>query len=249
MFRGEHESLNAINSAVNTLCPRSYGWGELEDGDGAFLITEFLDLSGRSRGGVNDSDSGSASMTLAQKMAVLHTTPAPLVPATDSGGHGGKQMFGFPVPTCCGDTPQANGWKDGWADFFAEERLLFILQRCEDAQGPNKELRRVVEEVVKVIVPRLLGEGHLGGTEGVKPVVVHGDLWSGNHGVGTLGEKGGREEVVYDPSACYAHSEYELGIMGMFGGFGKGFWEEYHKLVPKTAPVGEYEDRVELYRS
>jgi len=33
----------------------------------------------------------------------------------------------------------------------------------------------------------------------------------------------------------------------MFGGFGKGFFDEYHKLVPKTEPKEEYEDRVSLY--
>lgn len=53
--------------------------------------------------------------------------------------------------------------------------------------------------------------------------------------------------VVYDPSACYAHSEYELGIMKMFGGFGPAFFEAYHRIVPKTEPVEEYEDRVRLY--
>ena len=60
-------------------------------------------------------------------------------------------------------------------------------------------------------------------------------------------DQGVVEEVVYDPSACYAHSEYELGIMRMFGGFGAGFVREYHELVPKTEPVEEYEDRVRLY--
>jgi fructosamine-3-kinase len=35
------------------------------------------------------------------------------------------------------------------------------------------------------------------------------------------------EELVYDSSSCYAHSEFELGIMKMFGGFGAGFLEEY----------------------
>ena len=53
--------------------------------------------------------------------------------------------------------------------------------------------------------------------------------------------------MVYDPSACYAHSEFELGIMRMFGGFGARFFEEYHGVVAKTEPVEEYEDRVRLY--
>ena len=80
-------------------------------------------------------------------------------------------------------------------------------------------------------------------------------LWSGNRGQGTiLGRQQSEvaaaavvEDVIFDPSACYAHSEYELGIMRMFGGFGDSFMREYHRLCPKTEPVEEYEDRVRLY--
>ena len=105
-------------------------------------------------------------------------------------------------------------------------------------------MRALVERTAAETVPRLLGEGHLGGEAGVVPVVVHGDLWSGNKGrVG----RGGGEEVVFDAGGCWAHGEYELGMMRMFGGFGEGFMREYHALCPKTEPVGEYEDRVSLY--
>jgi fructosamine-3-kinase len=45
----------------------------------------------------------------------------------------------------------------------------------------------------------------------------------------------------------YGHSEYELGIMNMFGGFGGSGWKEYQKLVPKAEPQEEYEDRIKLY--
>jgi protein-ribulosamine 3-kinase len=55
------------------------------------------------------------------------------------------------------------------------------------------------------------------------------------------------EPITFDSSACYAHSEFELGIMKMFGGFGREFLEEYHRYAPKTEPVEEYEDRVKLY--
>lgn len=72
-------------------------------------------------------------------------------------------------------------------------------------------------------------------------------LWSGNKGRGVIGQNGAIEEVVFDPSACYAHNEYELGIMRMFGGFNKGFMGEYHELCPKSEPIDEYDDRVSLY--
>lgn len=100
-------------------------------------------------------------------------------------------------------------------------------------------------------MPALLGDGHLGGSSPVVPVVTHGDLWSGNHGRASFSgrDDAGIEEVVFDPSAAYTHNEYEFGIMQMFGGFGGKFFSEYHKIVPKTEPAEEYEDRVSLYEA
>lgn len=242
MFRGEHASLNAIHETVPSLCPRSFAWGKLDSG-GFFLATEFLDLG--VRGG--KSKGGGSGLSLAQKLAKLHTTPAPIPEGYSS------PQYGFSVPTCCGDTVQDNTFTSSWAEFFGQHRLLAILERAEKQNGKDSDLRRVVERTVEVVVPRLLGEGHLGGKEGIKPVVVHGDLWSGNKSKGafvgrdTSGEV--VEDVVFDPSSCYAHNEYDFGIMNMFGGFGASFWREYHSLVPKTEPVEEYDDRVALYES
>lgn len=235
MFEGEHASLSAIHAAVPTLCPQSFGWGKFSDSPAqAFLVTDFLDLSGRG------SQSGKG-MTLAQKLAKLHTTPAPPPPGESS------PQFGFPVPTCCGDTPQENNFSSSWADFYANSRLRFILRRSEKSNGPDAELAQLVERTCTAVVPRLIGDKHLNRGEGVTPVVVHGDLWSGNASSGRLPGMEQPEELVFDSSACYAHSEFELGIMRMFGGFGGKFLQEYHALVPKTEPVEEYEDRVSLY--
>jgi len=179
-------------------------------------------------------------MPLAEKLAKLHTTPAP-VPEGFS-----KPVFGFPVTTCCGDTPQDNSFKQSWADFYANNRLRFILRRSELSNGKDAELQKLVETTASVVVPRLLADDHLNNGEGVTPVVVHGDLWSGNASRGSIGD-GDVQDFVYDPSACYAHSEYELGIMQLFGGFGEAFMRQYHQLCPKTEPVDEYEDRIALY--
>jgi fructosamine-3-kinase len=236
MFRGEHASLNALHNAVPSLCPQSFGHGKFSSSPStSFLVTDFLNLTSRS-------GAKSSAPSLAAKLAKLHTTPAPIPEGYD------KPQFGFPVTTCCGDTPQDNTYNSSWADFFAKNRLRFIMRRAEHTNGADKELRQMVETVTSKVVPRLIGDDHLNGGKGVTPVVVHGDLWSGNASVGIIGAKGGdAEEVVYDPSACYAHNEYELGIMKMFGGFGGSFLNEYHELCPKTEPVEEYEDRVKLY--
>ncbi|GAM86431.1 hypothetical protein ANO11243_044450 [Dothideomycetidae sp. 11243] len=238
MFEGEHESLNALSSAVPTLCPKSYGHGPFASFDNThFLVTDFLDLSGRR------ASTGSTGMSLAEKLAKLHTTPAPIPAGYDA------PQFGFPSTTCCGDTPQDNSFRPSWSEFYAENRLRFILNRAEKLHGSDKQLRNLINQTADKVVPRLIGDHHLNAGNGVQPVVVHGDLWSGNAGRGNLPsmKPDTYEDVVFDSSACYAHNEFELGIMKMFGGFGGSFLKEYHKLCPKTEPAHEYEDRVALY--
>lgn len=246
MFKGEHASLNAIHDAVPSLCPKSFAWGKMDAGDKYFLATEFLD---RGQGG--NSSKGGSGLSLAKKLAKLHTTPAPTPEGYDT------PVFGFPVTTCCGDTPQDNTFETSWADFFGKRRLLAILERSEKRNGHDIELRRVVEKTVQDVVPRLLRDGHLGGKGGIIPVVVHGDLWSGNKSRASFvgrdasnpDQVGAVEEVVFDPSASYAHKEFEQGIMQMFGGFGSSMTREYHEHCPITEPASEHEDRVALYES
>ncbi|KAL8651573.1 MAG: hypothetical protein Q9210_003182 [Variospora velana] len=237
MFRGEHASLNAIHHAVPSLCPASLANDVSDDGT-AYLITDFFDMSPHSLAGDSGHHPG---MSLAAKLAELHTTPAPIPE-----GHS-KPMFGFPVTTCCGNTAQPNDYRESWADFYAQNRLLAMLEKCERNNGKNAEFRSLVERIVSAVVPCLIGDDHLNDGKGVAPVVTHGDLWSGNKGKGRIGGKGAIEAVVFDPSAVYGHNEYELGIMNMFGGFGKNFFDEYHRACPKTSPVDEYDDRIRLY--
>ncbi|KAK7980695.1 fructosamine-3-kinase [Apiospora arundinis] len=231
MFKGEHESLNAIHAAVPNFCPKSHAHGALKDAPGKFFMaTDFLELG--------SSASGGSGQSLAQKLGKLHTTAAPIPEGYD------QPMFGFPVTTCCGSTPQDNSWKASWAEFYADNRLRGILKAGVQANGADKELAAAVEKTASVVVPRLLGDDHL---KGVRPVIIHGDLWSGNHGRGRIDGQGGAEEVVFDASAVYGHSEYEIGDMKMFGGFNSAFWTEYLKIVPKAEPKEEWDDRVALY--
>lgn len=182
-----------------------------------------------------------ARQSLAAKLAKLHSTATP-IPEGYS-----RPQFGFPVTTCCGDTPQDNSYQESWAKFYAENRLRFILKSAKEKHGADLELQRLVEATISTVVPRLLEDDHLENGRGVVPRLVHGDLWFGNTGMGSL-EGRGAEEVMFDPSAFYAHNEYELGIMKMFGRFSDAFYLEYHKLCPKTKPIEEYEDRIELYQ-
>lgn len=211
------------------MCPKSYCHGPLHQSNKHFLATDFLHLG--------YSHSKGSGVSLAAKLAKLHTTPAPIPEGFD------QPMFGFPVPTCCGDTEQDNSWKASWAEFYADNRLRFIIRRVVKNHGPDGEAVDLVDRIAERVVPRLIGDDRMS----ITPVVVHGDLWSGNHSAGQIAGRGGREEVVFDPSCVYGHAEYELGIMRMFGGYDGSFWREYGKLVPKAEPVEEWDDRVMLY--
>ncbi|KAJ5216924.1 hypothetical protein N7468_009932 [Penicillium chermesinum] len=220
MFEGEYASLNAIADAVPGFCPRALAWGAVDEDAASprtfFLATEFLDLSGAMGRSTGNETSAT---TLAARLGKLHSTPAP---ADESG----RRRFGFPVPTFCGDTKQENRFRDSWAEFYAEERLMTILRTSETRNGRDAGLRELVEATAQKVVPR--GNADRGKIVGTGREETVGD-------------------VVYDPSAVYGHSEYELGIMHMFGGFGSKFFEQYHRIVPKTEPVEEYEDRIRLY--
>ena len=41
---------------------------------------------------------------------------------------------------------------------------------------------------------------------------------------------------------------FSLAIARIFGGFPPVFWSTYHKLLPKTEPVEEYDLRSDLYQ-
>lgn len=198
------------------------------------MITEFLD-----RNPLNPPPSGPVSF--ARKLATLRSTPAPIPE-----GHE-KAMYGFPATTICGPTSQPNGYQLSWAKFFTENRLRSIQRACEINQGFDDELNYWIVKTIDCAVPALLADGHLGGSDGITPVVVHGNLWQCNKMSGMIDGRTGIEDVIFDPSASYSHSEFEIGIMRLFGGFPAIFWQEYHRYLPKTEPRSEYEDRFMLY--
>lgn len=52
--------------------------------------------------------------------------------------------------------------------------------------GPDQQLETLVDATYRQVIPRLLGNEHVNNDQGITPVVVLGDLWSGNASVGKL---------------------------------------------------------------
>ncbi|XP_053425251.1 fructosamine-3-kinase isoform X2 [Nycticebus coucang] len=62
----------------------------------------------------------------------------------------------------------------------------------------------------------------------IVPALLHGDFWAGNVAEDDAGP------IVYDPSSFYGHSEFELAIALMFGGFPRPFFTAYHRKLPRA---------------
>jgi fructosamine-3-kinase len=143
--------------------------------------------------------------------------------------------YGFEVPTFCGATRLRNGWYESWEQCF--DTLIRDLLSTLTERGNYSELCRKGQDVRTRVIPVLLGPLE------IRPVLLHGDLWSGN--TGTDASTG--EPVIFDPSSLYGHNEADLAIGRMFGGIPRSFFETYHKHMPKTEPVEQYDLRGDLY--
>lgn len=75
----------------------------------------------------------------------------------------------------------------------------------------------------------------------IVPALLHGDLWGGNVAQCADGP------VIFDPASFYGHSEYELGIAGMFGGFNSSFYSAYHEKIPKAPGFAKRNQLYQLF--
>ncbi|MCL4222360.1 MAG: fructosamine kinase family protein [Phycisphaerales bacterium] len=156
---------------------------------------------------------------LAQLVARLHAVSGP--------------RYGLERDTLIGPLDQPNGWSDDWAVFFAEKRVRHFARHAHRVgQLPENLLARC--ESLSDGMGDLLGHG-----EG--PCLIHGDLWAGN-----VLWKDGRVAGIIDPAVYYAEREVELAFMDLFGLFGRGFWEAYHRCRPIRK--GFFECRIHAYK-
>ncbi|XP_062846921.1 ketosamine-3-kinase [Trichomycterus rosablanca] len=230
MFDGEKASLDAIIATNTIRVPKPIKVVDLERG-GAVLIMEHVDMKSLNR----------YSAQLGEQLAELHLHNKRLKERQDRGeqtvGKGSGQSevpviekFGFHVQTCCGYIPQVNEWQTDWVSFYSQQRLQHQLSLVEQSYG-DREVRELWASL-QLKIPHLFA-----GIE-VTPALLHGDLWSGNVAECSDGP------IIFDPASYYGHSEFELAIAGMFGAFGKTFYNTYHEKIPK-APG--FEKRHQLY--
>ena len=210
MVDAEADGLRALAATAAIRVPRVVTTGT--QGDVAFLVLEWLDLEG-----------ALDHAALGRALAVLHRAPAPCGP--------GGERFGWPRDNWIGGTEQRNGWRDDWAAFFRDARLLPQLERAAQ-NGYGSALARDGARLAAAL-PALL-RGH-----DPAPSLVHGDLWSGN----VAGMRDGAP-AIFDPAAYVGDREVDLAMTELFGGFAPAFHAAYREAWP---PPDGYATRRTLY--
>jgi protein-ribulosamine 3-kinase len=142
-----------------------------------------------------------------------------------------NDRFGFYSNNYCGSTPQDNSWKKSWIEFFRDNRLRYLLDLIQLKNPlPSREIN-TYEKLLDNMTELLPSESI--------PVIIHGDLWSGNF-MDT--ERG---PALIDPASYYADREMEMSIMTMFGGFSNRFYSAYEEISPLPA---DWRSRNRLYQ-
>lgn len=202
VLQAESDGLVSLSATRAIRVPALVGcW---TDATSAVLAMEWLDLAAHGPRGFGAG--------FGHDLAALHGTPGP-----------GDGRFGWWRDNWLGSTPQRNRWsaqggRDGWIAFVAHERLLAF------AEGLAPPLPDAVKRVVSAL-PTLFDDGHV-----PRPVLIHGDLWSGNWGCLRSGEP-----VIFDPAVSVSDAEAELAMMELFGAPPAGFWPAYRESAPLAA--------------
>lgn len=204
MFIAEAAGLSEIAATQVIRVPQPVAHGNTNTH--SFLVLEYLELSSR----------GNAAL-LGEQMAALHRCQA--------------KQFGFAQDNFIGITPQPNGWKNNWIDFWREQRLGFQL-RLAERNGYGGKLQALGEKLLDVL-PAFFSDYSL------QPALLHGDLWSGNHAFLADGTP-----VIFDPAPYYGDRECDLAMTELFGGYAADFYAAYRAAYPMDAG---YVTRRDLY--
>jgi fructosamine-3-kinase len=121
------------------------------------------------------------------------------------------ERYGWPEDFAFGAVSISNVWSENWPSFWAERRLL-----PHSAFIPPKLARRI-EKLAEDLSNRLPAHP--------TPVLLHGDLWSGN-----VLASGKNVTGLVDPACYYGHGEVDIAMLTLFGSPSSAFFDAYGVL-------------------
>lgn len=194
MFEKEAKGLEVLSKNVTTIrIPQVIKYGSA--GQDQYLLLEWIETG--KPGKTSMEEFGSA-------MANMHQKP--------------ESYFGWEEDNYIGSLQQSNTKYDSWGLFYAECRIIPLVQLLFNTGVFSKYDVAATELFCKKL-------NHLFPQE--PSSLLHGDLWAGNFMITSTGDA-----AIYDPAIYYGHREMDIGMTKLFGGFDQRFYDAYNSVYP-----------------
>ena len=141
-----------------------------------------------------------------------------------------QECFGWHRDSFCGPTLQINTRSDNGFDFFAEHRILHLAAIAFNEGYLNRKIIHQLEHIAAKL-PSLVPDQ--------PPVLLHGDLWTGNVHCAANGDP-----VLIDPACYWGWAETDLAMTKLFGGYQDDFYETYLECSNIDK---DWEERMSIY--
>lgn len=145
-----------------------------------------------------------------------------------------NSKFGFERNNYIGTLSQTNAYFEKFSEFFWTQRLYPLVSKAISNGLLDTDHLLKLEEIHFRCAENWGLDSH-------SPVLVHGDLWSGN----VLGSKKG--VYLIDPSLSYSIPEQDFAMSELFGGFPAGWIEEIAPLIGLESGYRERRDFWQIY--
>lgn len=137
-------------------------------------------------------------------LAMMHQQPQP--------------YFGWSSDNYIGSLEQINQQHSNWSSFYAECRIMPLVKQGF-AQGVFNKKDVHSATVLCNKLDDFFPE---------EPAsLLHGDLWSGNFMISSIGKS-----TLFDPAVYNGHREMDIGMTMLFGGFSSRFYDAYSEYYP-----------------
>jgi protein-ribulosamine 3-kinase len=139
--------------------------------------------------------------------------------------------FGLDHNNYIGSLRQLNTPNDNWIAFFGLQRLHYQIERYKVKGNANNSTITLAEKLIERLSDFL---------PNIQPALLHGDFWRGNLILGK-----GNKTWFIDPAIYYGHSEVDLAMSKLFGGFPGDFYQCYFTINPPEPGIAE---RINIYQ-
>ena len=175
------------------------------------LVMEYVETAGRLDAAAQEHAAG--------LLAALHNVTA--------------EAYGHERDTLIGSLRQPNPWTESWADFFRDQRLLYMGRLALENGSLPRDTYARLEKFCGAKLNAYIEQPE-------RPSLVHGDMWGGNVLV-----RQGRIAAFIDPAIYHADAEIELAFATLFNTYGDPFFRRYHEHRPIRP--GFFEARRDIY--